>query len=95
MRLISQHGQLDGSTGRDNRQINCPLRASEQYKAVYVPGKSRFDLRRDARIKNSAHNQCFTERCRSQPTQPSGADYRPGTAEARTSGPESPKRDAR
>jgi hypothetical protein len=46
MRLISQHGQLDGSTGRDNRQIKCPLRASEQYKAVYVPGNSHFELRR-------------------------------------------------
>jgi hypothetical protein len=46
MRLISQHGHLDGSTGRDNRQIHCPLRASEQYKAVYVPGNPGFDLRR-------------------------------------------------
>jgi hypothetical protein len=45
MRLISQHGQLDGSTGRDNRQINCPLRASGQYKAVYVPGNRQFKLR--------------------------------------------------
>jgi hypothetical protein len=51
MRLISQHGQLDGSTGRDNRQINCPLRASGQYKAGYVPGNSRFDLRQQTRIK--------------------------------------------
>jgi hypothetical protein len=45
MRLISQHGQFDGSTGRDNRQIKCPLRASRQYKAGYVPGNSHFELR--------------------------------------------------
>jgi hypothetical protein len=39
MRLISQSGQLDGSTGRDNRQIHLPLRASEHYRAADVPGK--------------------------------------------------------
>jgi hypothetical protein len=51
MRLISQHGQLDGSTGRDNRQINCPLRASGHYKAAHVPGNSDCDLRGKIQIK--------------------------------------------
>jgi len=45
MRLISQTGQLDGSTGRDNRQMTCPLRAIAQYKAGDVPGKWPNDAR--------------------------------------------------
>jgi hypothetical protein len=57
MRLISQHGQRDGSTGRENRLFPLPAAASLTYEEAAVGRKQRAGKMPDAKSTETHRDQ--------------------------------------